>query len=281
MMVIRPSVSLRSITLKTAEFNLERGLVRSSLLPWVPVAVDSTAALEAVRSEAPVDGVEVVEWMQLAAADNAVFDAMSDEYNRLGSQLLSGSGDAYIPGVRVGDLRGESVRGSTVTSRGYGTVITPQGNFQVPVGGKATFAKKDILAWAALPRAESVQWNLTLLQWKDLAKAPVKERVRFASSQGLVAPNFFSVSPRFPVPLLTMRIGLTSDKSQTVALRGRGVKGSFENVLFEEKFNVDAGESEVVYNVFGFPTVPSFTLELAPSDNTQTILDYIDIVPPV
>jgi len=275
------AVSLSSVKLKRPEFNLERGLLKSSLLPWVPVAVDSRVAKEHIASEAPVDGVEIVEWMQWSASDQAVFGAMADEYNRLGSQLLSGSGDAYIPGVRVGDLRGVSVIGSTVTTRGYGEVDTPQGRFTVPVGGKATFAKGDILAWAAIPWPGSCQWVLTLLQWKDLARLPVKERVRFASSNGLVAPNFFSYVPRLPVPVLTLRIGLTSDKGQTVAVRGRGIKGSYEKVIFEDLFDVDSGESEVVYNIFGFPYVSSFTLELQPSDHVQTVLDYIEVVPPI
>jgi hypothetical protein len=274
------SLKLQSVSLKRSEFNLERGLLKSSLLPWVPVAVNSAVAIENVKSAAPVDGVEIVEWMQIAAADNAVFDAMAEEYNKLGSQLLSGSGDAYIPGVRVGDLRGVSVYGSTVTAQGYGEVDTPQGRFTVPVGGKTTFAKADILAWAALPWASTVQWNLTLLQWKELATAPIKDRVRFASSSGFVAPNFFSIPATF-APIRTLKIGMTSDKSQTVAIRGRGTKGVFENVLFEDSFDIDAGESEVVYNVFGFPTAPSFTLELQPADNTQTVLDYIEIIPPI
>lgn len=213
------------------------------------------------------------------AADNAVFSGMAEEYNRLASELLSGSGDPYIPGVKVGNIRGESVLGSTVSARGYGTVITPKGNFNVPVGGKATFAKEDILAWAALPKVDPVQWVLTLLQWLDLAVAPIKERVRFASSNGLVAPNFFSVSPRLPVPMATMRIGFTSDKPQTIMIKGRGTKGSFEDVIFEDKFDIDTGESEVIYTVFGFPLVPSFTLELQPANNTMTVLDYLEVFP--
>ena len=112
-------IALSSVKLRRAEFDLEGGLLRSSLLPWVPVAVDSGAAMEYIAGEAPIDGVEVVEWMHYSASDQAVFGAMADEYNRLGSQLLSGSGDAYIPGVMVGDLRGQSIPGREVASRGY------------------------------------------------------------------------------------------------------------------------------------------------------------------
>jgi hypothetical protein len=272
--------SLQGVSLKKPEFDLKSKLMKPSLLPWAPVEIDSSLALPAIAEAAPL-APDVVEWMHQAAADIAVFDAMCEDYNRLGSQLLSTSGDGYIPGVKVGDIRGESVSGSTVRSRGYGTVITPQGNFNVPTRGKSTFAKGDILAWAALPDpGTGVQWVLTLLQWKDLATAPIKERVRFGSSSGLVAPNFFSI-PTTLAPVRTLKIGLTSDKPQTVVIRGRGTKGAYENILFEDKFDIDAGESEVIYNVMGIPFVSTFSLELAPSDKTQTILDYIEIFPPV
>jgi hypothetical protein len=151
----------------------------------------------------------------------------------------------------------------------------------VPAPGKATIAFRDLLAWAAIPWIGSIQWILTLLQWRELAKVPVRQRVRFASSNGLVAPNFFSVTPKVPVPLLTLRIGLTSNRNQDVVIRGRGVKGSYHQVLFEDAFSVKAGGNEVIYNVYGFPHVSSFTLELQPSDNTQTVLDYIDVFPPI
>ncbi len=272
-------LELREVRLKRPEFDLKRGLVRSPLLPWAPVEIDSSRVLPAIAREAPL-GPDIVQWMHVAASDVAVFDAMSAKYNECGGKLASSSGDPYIPGVRAGDLRGESVSGYVVRERGYGTVITPVGSFNVPVRGKTTFAMRDILAWAALPDPGTwVQWVLTLLQWLELAKAPIRERIGFASSQGLVAPNFFSI-PATPAPVRTLRIGLTSDKSQTVVIRGRGTKGSYHNVLFEDSFKVEAGESEVIYNVFGVPFVGDFTLEIAPSDNTQTILDYLEIFPP-
>ncbi|MEM0261759.1 MAG: hypothetical protein QXN17_03795 [Nitrososphaerota archaeon] len=278
-MLFNITIKLQKVDLKKSYFDLSSGLMKSSLLPWVPVSIDSTIVREEIMSEVPIDGTEVVEWMLYCASDNAVFDGMASEYNRLGSELVSGSGDAYIPGVQVGSLRGISVNGSVVMSKGYGEVYTPRGSFRIPVGGKATFAMGDILAWGAIPYCGTVQWSLTLLQWKDLAKAPVKNRVRFAASNGLVAPNFFTIPQTFS-PIRTLRIGLTSDKQQKVVIKGRGNKGSFENILFEDSFEVDAGESEVIYNVIGFPFVSSFTLELQPSDNTQTVLDYIEILPP-
>jgi len=279
-MLFSITVRLQSVNLRRPEFDIKKGLMRPSLFPWAPVEVDSSKAMGSVAEVAPL-AHDVVEWMHVATSDLIVFNAMEDEYNRLGSELISSSGDAYIPGVRCGDLRGESVSGYTVRSRGYGTVITPEGSFNVPIRGKTTFAKGSVIAWAAIPDpGTGCQWVLTLLQWRDLARAPVRDRVRFGSSHGLVAPNFFLI-PQTVAPVRTLRIGITSDKSQKILIRGRGTKGSYERVLFEDSFEVDAGESEVVYNVLSFPSVPAFTLEIQPSDNTQTVLDYIEIAPPI
>jgi hypothetical protein len=215
------------------------------------------------------------------ASDNAVLEAMELEYNRLGSQVLTGSDDAYIPGVRVGDLRGESVRGEVVSRRGYGIVKTPYGDFRVQVRGKTTIATRDLLAWATIPWSSYLQWVLTLIQWRDLATLPVRQRVRFASSNGLVAPQFFLYAARLPLPLVTFRIRITSDREQEITLRGRGTRGSYETVVYETKFKVESGENEVLCNVVGIPFVQSHTVEIQPSDNTQTVLDSFEVFPPI
>jgi len=95
----------------------------------------------------------------------------------------------------------------------------------------------------------------------------------------MVAPQFFSCSTRVPAPLGTYRIGLTSNRAQTVVLRGRGTSGAFHDVLFEDKFDIEAGESEVIYNVFGIPFSPAFTMELQPKDGPSTVLDYLEVFP--
>jgi len=276
-------IRLEKIELKRPEFDLKRGLSISPTLRWLPIRVNSAKLFEPLRENAPVDGREIVEWMHYAAADNAVFEGFGEEYKVCstvaGGSVISQSGDPYIPGVRVGNLRAESIRGSTVGSRGYGTVRTPYGTFNVPVGGKTLYAFKDLLAWAALPWVGSMQWSLTLLQWTKLARAPITGRVRFPSSHGRVAPNFFEISPRIPAPMCVMRIGLTSDKPQTIRMRGRGTKGSYHNVLFEDSFKIESGESEILYYVTGFPFVGAFTLELGPQDGTETVLDYLEVYP--
>ena len=277
------SMSITKVDVKpvSPKVDLLTGLARPLTLAWVANVIDSSMAREQISRDVPVDGVEVVEWMSWAAADNAVLEAMEIEYNRLGSQVVTGSGDAYIPGVRVGDLSGESVSGYTVSSRGYGVVITPYGGFRVPVRGKATIAIRDLLAWATIPWTGDIQWVLSLIQWKDLATLPVRQRVRFASSHGLVAPQFFSFIARIPLPLVTFIIRMTSDREQEVTLRGRGIEGSYETVIYKTKFKIESGENEIICNVMGTPFVQSHTIEIQPSDHVQTVLDYIDVFPPV
>ena len=276
-------ISLQKVELKRPEFELKKGLAISPTLRWLPVSINSANLVEPLRENAPIDGREIVEWMHVAAADNAVFEGFGEEYRVCsvagGGTVLSASDDAYIPGVKLDDIRGESVDGSTVMRRRYGKVITPYGSFRVPVGGKALYAFKDLLAWATLPWFGAIQWVLSLLKWTSIARAPITRRVRFPSSHGRVAPNFFEISPRIPTPMCVMRISLTSDKPQTIRIRGRGTKGSYHNVLFEDSFKIESGESEILYSVTGFPFVGAFTLELQPQDGTETILDYLEVYP--
>ncbi|MEM1820351.1 MAG: hypothetical protein QXU64_02035 [Thermofilaceae archaeon] len=272
------SVSIE-VSWRRAEYDLITGLLRSEVIPWAPVAIDSSLLHPVIAESAPLSE-DVVEWMRWTAADMAVLDGMCLEYNRLGSELVSASGDGYIPGVRAGRVYAVSERAEVVRSRGAARIATPDGEFQVPVGGKATFARGSTLAWAALPRVYSLQWDVALLWWRELARVPVRRRVRFASVRGLVAPNFFAV-PSSVAPIRVLRIGITSDSDQTVVIRGRGVEGEYERVLFGREARLQAGNSEIIITVTSFPAVPAFTLEIQPADNTQTVLDYIDVFPPI
>jgi hypothetical protein len=71
---------------------------------------------------------------------------------------------------------------------------------------------------------------------------------------------------------------MTSDRAQTVVLRGRS-SGDYTKVLFEESVSIDAGENEFTLAVIGLPFVPQFVLELQPEDNTLTTLNSLDVTP--
>lgn len=269
---------LRSFT-KISETFSEHDLEKPEMIEWVKTAIDSSEVLESIRSEAPTDGNEVVEWMHFAAADMAIVSALSADYNRVGGRIRYASGDGYIPGVRCGRLRVQSVRGSAVRNRGYAIVYTPRGSFRVPVGGKTTYANRDILAWSTLPAAYRIQFVITLIQYTKLPKAPINRRVRFASCHGRTAPIFVTCQTRVPSPIMVLKFGISSNKSQKLMIRGRGDSGSYEKVYFEDSLNVEQGQSEYEFVVSSFPMVPKMTIEFQPEDRTKTILDYIEVYP--
>ena len=272
-------IRLQKVELKSPEFDLKRGLAEIKMFDWMPkFAIDANELIDSVKTNIPADGVEIVEWMQYCTADNAIIEAYEEEYGKH-SEVRGASGDGYSPGVYVAGLRCRGNYGRTVRARGYAIVDTPRGSFRVPAGGKATYANKDILAFAAIPHVWSEQIRAILMRWLNLAKAPITKRVRFCSFSGLTAPNFFLISTRIPSPVCLMRIGLTSNKAQTIQIRGRGTKGNYHNILFEDSFKIDKGESETIYYVTGFPVVGQFTLELQPEDNTKTVLDYLEVYP--
>jgi len=105
-------------------FEFKRGLVAPPRFPWLRAEVASSELLPTVQERAPVDGREIVSWMQVAAAEGALLEGTCGDYNRLGSLLLSDSGDPYIPGVAVGDLTARSMTGDEVRRTGRGIVMT-------------------------------------------------------------------------------------------------------------------------------------------------------------
>jgi len=259
--------------------DLLSGLPRPKSLAWLPPLADSRVARSLIEEQAPTDGVEVVDWMHYSAADLAVFDVYAQSVESNGGEIRFGSNDAYIPGLMLtSNFYGISERGSTLESRGYGRVMTPHGEVQVPVNNKRTIVFKDFLGWASLPWTSSVQWCLTLLQYVKLPKAPIKNKLSFPSSHGFVAPNFIVVSTRIPTPIAVLTIGITSDRDQSMVIRGRS-SSDYTKVYFEDKISVEQGEVEYVYTLTSFPAVPTVVLELQPEDNTQTTLNKLDVFP--
>jgi hypothetical protein len=112
-----PSLSMALSSLRIGDFTVKRlsdsftlrGLMKSPFRPDLKVTLHPAEVVEDVRVIAPVDGSEVVEWMQISAAENIVMQARIAEYNALGSQLVGSSNDAFVPGLVVEDIKMESV----------------------------------------------------------------------------------------------------------------------------------------------------------------------------
>jgi hypothetical protein len=254
------------------EFSI-KGLFRSPYRPDIRPTLNPAEILEDVRVIAPVDGVEVVEWMQIAAAENIVMQARIAEYNALGSQLVGQSSDAYIPGVIVEDIRFESTPGRNVSSRGFAIAFTPRGNFNVPSLGKAVGVFRDLISWGSISWVGSIQYIGNLLKWKSLAETPITQTVGFYMDQrGNTAPQFFVQRPTRPALTVTVRQVFSSSDRQTLTVNFRDPT-NYANVLGSRKVDIAEGTCEVSYTVSAFPYVPPLVVEIQPQDNVQTKLE--------
>ena len=155
--VRRLSISDVRVNHISSVFNPTRGLLRSWLFERLQPTLNPVTITPNIMGEAPIDGVEVVGWMQAAAAENAVLQARVNEYNRAGSEILAGSSDPYIPGVRVQDMYYFSEYGRTVSNRGYGRVWTPRGQFTVPNLGKRVGVFRDLIGWGGMSWLGKIQ----------------------------------------------------------------------------------------------------------------------------
>lgn len=256
--------------------DLERGLIRPAAFDWTPKPfVIDMEARGLVAAEAPIDGTEIVSWMHDSAGANVVLFGVMEEYDRLRSKLLATSGDPYIPGVALSsDFKFRSQRGSVVGAQGYAVVMTPVGTFNVPKNGCITIAKERFLGWVAATRLRLVQWVGILMNWAELASKPITERVRCPNIDGLVAPQFFSIPAPLALPVNTTTVKLTSNKEQTVIIRGRS-PADYGVTNFEFKSSIPPGESSILYRVFGRPRATAHVLEIQPEHGTATVVDSV------
>jgi len=262
----------------SSEFKMEKGLLRSMYRPEFKPTLDPMDIFPYIKSEAPVDGTEIVEWMHYAAAENVVMMARIQEYNRLGSEMSGKSGDSYIPGVVVQDCRFASQRGSTIRHQGYGIVRTPRGDFNVPNLKKKAGIFKDLITWGSISVTYAIQWVGNLLKWISLAETPIRDTVGFyKDGRGNVAPNFFVQQPPRPKLTVTVRQKYSTNKSQTLNLNFRS-PSDYTNVVGSKSVDIPSGTSEITYTVTAFPFVPPLVAEIQPQDGTSIKLEEYVVI---
>lgn len=263
-------VSVRRIS---ESFSL-RGLMKSPYRPDLNPMLHPEEILPEIQSMASIDGREVVEWMQISAAENVVMQARIAEYNALGSQMTGTSGDPYIPGVIVEDIKFQSIMGVDVATQGYAPVITPRGNFNVPNLRKSTGIFRDLISWGSISyNIGGIQFISNLLKWKDLATTPIRQTVGFyMDNKGNTAPLFFVQQPTRPALTVVVKQTYTSNDKQTITINFRDPT-NYTKVLGSKQVDVPAGTAEVSYTVSAFPYVPPVVAELQPKDNVQTKLE--------
>jgi len=254
------------------------GLKKPSFANYLPESLNPNDYLNYISSVAPIDGRQIVEWMHRAFADNAILSARAEEYNSLGSQFVSVSNDPYIPGAHVEDVRFQSVQGSIVLSSGYGVLVTPYGNVNIPVRGKATVVFKDLLIWASIPWVENIQWLGNIIKWKSLAKTPINQTIGFPLVSGFSAPQFIAVSPRRPTVRLHVIATFSSNENQTLTIKIRNVN-DYTKVISQTSVKIPAGQSNVIFTLRGIPYASTTVWEIQPEDGKQTALRSMDTRP--
>jgi len=272
-------ISEPEVRLISRDFIKERGLVRPLYMPQFRPVLDPMEILTRLREEVSPDGVEVVDWMVRAAAENAVLSARAEEYNRLGSEFAYAASDGYIPGVIVEDCRIRSERGSVVRTRGYAIAETPRGTFNIPEVGKRLGIFRDLITWGSIwLRSGLIQQYNTLLKWRSLAETPIRQTVGFYRDQlGHLAPNFFVQIPPRPALSVIVRQRFSSDRDQTIDMNFRDPT-NYARVVGSKSVAIATGENEVTYTVSAFPFVPPTVAEIQPADGTSTKLEEFVVV---
>jgi len=219
------------------EFRLERGLMRSPYKPTFRPVLDPADILNSIRAEAPVDGREIVEWMQIS------------------------------------DIKFNSETGSRIRTRGFAIATTPRGSFNVPSLGKNPGVFRDLISWGSISYVGTVQWIGSLLKWKSLAETPIRQTVGFYRDyRGNSAPNFFVQRPTRPALTVRARQRFSTDEDQTLTINFRDPT-NYTRVVGSRSVDIARGESEVTYTVSAFPYVPPTIAEIQPEDDTQTKLE--------
>jgi len=259
------------ISLVSSKFDIEElKLSRSSLFPHLPVALDSLDIQSTIEHEAPVDNVEIVEWMHDSAADNAILTARIEEYNKY-SRIAGKCGDGYVPGVRVSDIYFAKTDGYTVARERKGTLVTPRGRVTIPLGGGNTFIASDLLAWGGIRSTSGIQYSCQALKWEQLAATPITSSIAFPSYAGIAAPNFFLQKPDKEGKRVRVSLTIASDKSQSMPISYRS-PSDYTKVIDSTTLSLDKGVSEISFVVASYPSVPAVVLYAAPVSGTKTVL---------
>lgn len=271
------SIKISDISVRQILSEFRPKLIASPYRPDLPAALDPKDYEETVKSEAPVDGTEIVEWMQISAVENAVLHARLAEYNGLGSQAVGSASDPAYPGVVVEDCKVRSEAGATIRSRGYGIADTPRGSFNVPFNAKSPGVFSDVITWSSMSAVGGVQWNATLIKWKSIAETPITQPAGFYMDyRGNEAPNFFVQKPATPRLSVRVRQVFSSDGDQNLAISFRDPT-NYSNEVGTKSVAIAGGSNEVVYTVSAFPFVPPMVAMVQPQDGRQTTLDSYEV----
>jgi len=256
-----PSLDEINIT-KVADTPNFTGLLRSKIFSDLKATLSFADVLNYIKGRAPIDGTEIVDWMQETGAVKALLDQRLAEYNRH-SQLVADTGDGKYPAVYVEDMRYKTETGYTVYDRGYAIAQTPIGNVNVNNYSHRTIIGRDFIGWGGVRARRHYQWPGILAKWKSLARTPITSTIGFLEWFDQVAPNFFVQNPPNKTETIYCRQVISSSASQTAIIRFRDPM-DYTRVLDEAKVQLDAGTFNLEYLIASYPAVPPVVIEIAP-----------------
>jgi hypothetical protein len=241
-------------------------------------AIHSDEELPIFAEADPIDGVEFVHWMHEAAAANAVLSGILTDFNDIGAQIGSASGDGYIPGVRTPNIRFRSVRGSSNPQ-----VICQGKSFSVPTArnGIAQIITPDVIGYATVLWPGSYQWAAAILEWLKLALGRFTgKNIRFATFGGHPTMMAFKMSSRAPIkpPVANIVFTTVSDRETVYTIEGRDLS-DFTKVSFTDEITIPSGEVETIYLIAAFPYVENFLLTLKPKVPLNGAVTSMDMYP--
>lgn len=245
-------------------------LLDSPKFPDVSKAYDTAQIFDEIQEQAPTGDTEIVDpWIHNSAAADAVLSGWAREYGK-NSSLSTDSDDSNWPGVTTSDFNFNGTeRGSEVSSQGYATLETPAGSTQVDVEtGKTEFTKDSIGAAVVDPGSTSGgQYHGTVAQFKDLAKTPIEDPVRFPTISGEYGnnhhqmPNVINQAPPEKSEGQQVSFNVSADQDQDVRFAFRN-PNDYSQTVTENSITVPQGTSEVQFQISATPAVPPVAVEM-------------------
>jgi hypothetical protein len=233
--------------------------------------------LEDVKQQAPTDGVEVVEWMQESAAEGSVISGWRSEYGE-NSSVLTAFGDPTAPHdlIEVPDFNFVPRDGRDVFSRGEAEIKTPEGSTTIPNKSSRLLPGKDSIGWGGVDARNNYQWLGKVAQFKDIARTPIENPVRFPDFGDYNLPNVFNQSPPDESNLANINLNISSNAPEKLNIAFRD-PNDYRNILTQNEVDIPEGTSNLNFEVASSERVPPVLAEFQPvnaSGAVQSLESY-------
>jgi len=216
------------------------------------------AAFEMTRVDAPVDRVEVVEWMQKCGTINRILSPWYNDYSRAGGDLEAQSNDSWYPGVFTSSYQvflrqtgnAVAVDGYVRVDNRYGALIARARPFERYFfdGLRGLVVETDLYR---------VQHNTLLAEIKSFAKLPFSGDMRLGAIDVarvgyLSLPAIFRTAyPPIPTPRAVFYASYEAVLPGRLIVQVYSATGEF---LSESITDSDAGRMRAVITVDGWIT---------------------------